>query len=189
MDSRLFLRGALLSLVWAAVICPACDNEFLSDETAIEAFGAQSASTTWINPMFGLTWQVTPTGGSMSWAAAESHCATLSLDGGGWRLPTIWELRHLIRGCTATESLGACEIRNGSCLAWECRSDNCDGCPLVLGPDVDCFWPEELEGDCRWYWSSSAVEDGDSVFWGVDFEVAGVTNALYDASVLVRCVR
>jgi len=40
----------------------------------------------------GLEWQDDAVGSSMNWDAAQTHCAGLSIDGGGWRVPTVEEL-------------------------------------------------------------------------------------------------
>ncbi len=43
-----------------------------------------------------LHWQRQATGGVMLWQAAKDHCAGLSLEGAGWRLPTVRELHGLV---------------------------------------------------------------------------------------------
>ena len=148
----------------------------------------------WTDPSSGLTWQVTPTGGVMTWPDAKAHCAGLSLDGGGWHLPTIGELRTLIRGCPATEDGGSCNVEEGDCLAWLCRDDSCSGCSGGDGPgEGGMYWPDEVEGDCCWYFSSSSVADHDNYVWGVNFP-SGVVNFddnnddVDDGGKLVRCV-
>jgi hypothetical protein len=109
-----------------------------------DAAGVQDPDKgTWTDPASGLTWQDSPTGGKMTWSNAKAHCAGLSLDGGGWHLPTIRELRTLVR-------------------------DN-------DGPDVGCFWPDQMQGPCRWYWSSSPGLDASAGVWGVNFR-SGITT-------------
>ena len=59
---------------------------------------------TWHDPKSGLTWQNPPSDVRMDLKTATAYCSSLTLDGGsGWRLPTIGELRSLIRGCPAIE--------------------------------------------------------------------------------------
>ena len=59
----------------------------------------------------GLVWQKEPTGDYMVWEDAQAHCDALSLDGfDDWRLPSISELRTLIRGCPETKSDGSCGV-------------------------------------------------------------------------------
>jgi hypothetical protein len=44
----------------------------------------------------GLTWQRAVNEVIYAWADAKTHCATLSLSGGGWRLPTKKELLTVV---------------------------------------------------------------------------------------------
>ena len=95
----------------------------------------------WTDSSTGLGWQITPTGGEMIWKKAIEHCEGLPLEGGGWRLPSILELRSLIRGCADTDNYKP-------------------GCREKKGPANDgCYWPLQMEGDCGHYWSSTTVED------------------------------
>ena len=144
---------------------------------------------TWKDPTSGLTWQVTPTGGTMNWSDAKSHCGGLSLAGGGGHLPTIGELRTLIRDCPATEDGGTCNIEEGNCLAWSCRDDSCSGCSFDEGPVDGCYWADNMQGTCSLYWSSSPVEDDGSGVWGVGFDVGSVHNFDVASGSHVRCVR
>ena len=43
-----------------------------------------------------LTWQQGVDPGSYSWADAQAYCATLDLDGGVWRLPSMKELLTIV---------------------------------------------------------------------------------------------
>jgi len=51
------------------------------------------------------------------------------------------------------------------------------------------YWPDEVEGDCCWYWSSSPVEDHDFSAWYVKFVYGDVYSSGVDNAVHVRCVR
>jgi len=150
---------------------------------------AGMAEGTWRDPKSGLTWQVTPTGSTMPWKNAKSHCASLKLDGGGWHLPTIGELRTLIRGCPATEADGSCNIEKGGCLRWSCRDGACGGCSGNAGPADGCYWPDEMQGPCSWYWSSSPVEDRDFYAWFVHSYSGRVNGDVVGPEGHVRCVR
>jgi hypothetical protein len=44
----------------------------------------------------GLTWQRTDTSNTYEWAAAQSYCSSLNLQGGGWRLPNMKEIQTLV---------------------------------------------------------------------------------------------
>lgn len=44
----------------------------------------------------GLVWERAPSAAEMSQPDAMAHCASLELAGGGWRLPSILELRSIV---------------------------------------------------------------------------------------------
>ena len=155
------------------------------------------------DPATGFEWQQEPSGGTMMWSSAKTHCQNLDLNGTGWRLPNISELRSLIRNCSDIETGGACGVQDECsacgvssgdvCLRYDsCWSDsscNPDFCSSDGGP-TGCYWPPEFSGTCNWYWSSSPVEDNDNLAWDVYFDYGdvhydGVSNG-YGG---VRCVR
>ena len=149
-------------------------------------------SDTWTDPKSGLTWQVTPTGGSMKWSKAKEHCGGVAPSGHtNWRLPTISELRTLIRGCPDTVPGGACKVTE-SCLSSNSCWDKgaCWSCSNEDGPADGCYWPDEMHGPCSWYWSSSPVEDHDDLAWYVYFFSGYVGNlGVYGGVGSVRCVQ
>jgi hypothetical protein len=155
--------------------------------------GARSSSEVWQDPASGLTWQVNPTGGKMGWSGAKEHCKSLSASGfHDWRLPTISELRTVIRGCAGAQTGGSCGVTD-SCPRLSCVNDVCSGCPSKRGPGPEGrYWPAELAGEGGWYWSSSAVVDYGRTAWGVDFDYGSVhdltdyPDAIYFPA---RCVR
>ncbi len=146
-----------------------------------------SAGGTWKDSSSGLTWQNPPAEGYMTWSEAKQYCS--DLDGGGWRLPTIGELRSLIRGCPATKSGGSCNVEDGDCMAWSCRDGSCGGCEYYSGPAHACYWPDNVQGECDWYWSSSPVEDSYGYAWFVGFGHGHVHLGYVDDDTIVRCVR
>ena len=176
------------------LVCVGCDSEPMSGTTQVE-FGPKDTSIpppTWPDETSGLLWQVTPTGGYMDWSEAKAHCADLDFEGRkDWRLPTIGELRTLIRGCPATEDGGSCDVEEGDCLKWGCRDETCEGCGWWSSTALagGCSWPDEMQGTCGWYWSSSPVEDIGDGAWGVDFGGGKVGSYYVDADFTVRCVR
>jgi Protein of unknown function (DUF1566) len=166
--------------------CSSCDDfeGCLGGEGCGDGDGTASDSSS------GLTWQVTPSGDDLTWDEAKTYCQNLPLEGGGWHLPTISELRSLIRGCDATETGGSCGVTE-DCLYRSCRNSNCGGC---LVGDVRCYWPPELNGSCYWYWSSSAIADVDDNAWFVNFMSidsygAYVAYGPISDDIAVRCVR
>ena len=147
-------------------------------------------SVSWTDPTSGLTWQNPPAADKMKWDAAKQYCADLSLDGGGWHLPTIGELRTLIRGCPGTADGGSCNVKEGNCLAWSCRDSSCGGWRNGGLPAVGSYWPGEMQGACDTYWSSSAVEDSTGFAWLVIFNRGGIVgNGRVGDKRHARCVR
>jgi len=151
--------------------------------------GSSGGAGTWTDSKSGLTWQVTPTGGTMNWSKAKAHCAGLTLAGGGWHLPTIGELRTLLRGCPGSVTGEACKASD-SCLSSSCWDRGaCWSCSNGNGPADGCYWPDEMQGTCGWYWSSSPVEDSGDRAWGVNFRNGYVINYYVYRDKHVRCVR
>lgn len=150
----------------------------------------------WKDPETGLeweNWEAPPpwAESGLTWAEANQYCAQLTLDGGGWQLPTVDELRTLIRGCPGTETGGSCNVSTGDCLGWQCRNTACNGCNGP-GPSNSLFWPPQLQG-YQWYlhtcWSSTAVSDYQAEAWEVEFDWGRVQNLDKDQTISVRCVR
>ncbi len=136
----------------------------------------------------GLEWQQQPTSGTITWNDAKLHCQDLTLDGGGWRLPTIDELRSLIRGCPGAMAGGPCGVTD-DCVGT-CQDLCCTSCVEHQGPANGCYWPSELQGSCSWYWSS-VLAFKDIRAWGVQFEVGAVIfyATANNNTVHARCVR
>lgn len=143
-----------------------------------------------IDDVTGLAWELVPQGGNPNVADALAYCDALTLLGsGGWRVPTVDELRSLLRGCPDTASSGACGLTD-DCATADCRDDACDGCidtpnegPAMFG----CYWNPNLQGECSGYWSSTTP--GGGLGWLVDFDDATIRQR--DATLpagLVRCV-
>ncbi len=141
------------------------------------------------SPMSNLTWQNPPSENDMTWSEAKQYCSDLDVDGHtDWRLPTIGELRSLIRGCPATEWGGSCGV-DDDCLTSSCGHGTCHGCSNI-GCAGGCCWPDGIQGWCSFYWSSSPVEDDDIYAWVVKFNEGGVNYAgVHNYGILVRCVR
>jgi len=175
---RMALQG--LILLFAVMLCQACDNDGLSEECALVVFGAG----------LDLNWQNPPASEPMSWSKAKQYCKDLTLNGhSDWRLPDIGELRSLIRGCPGTVTCGACGVTDG-CLDSSCNDGgSCDSCSHNSGPADGCYWPDSMKGNCSSYWSSSAVADTVSLAWYVYFGYGDVYNGYVNFDIHVRCVR
>lgn len=149
------------------------------------------------DPLSGLTWQVTPPGKRMSLVEANDYCENLSFGGqDDWHIPSISELRSLIRGCDDAVTGGTCGVTD-DCFDATCWTDPCNGCGYLAGPGSGgAYWPDGMEGEIYHYWSSSyapGVEycGGGICRWRVGFHLGIVDYSLEVDSynTLVRCVR
>ena len=136
-----------------------------------------------------LMWQNPALADKMSWSQAMQYCQHLSHDGhSDWYLPTIEEMRSLLRGCSDYSGKGGrCEVTTG-CLSADCWSSYYCSCDGGGGPAGGCYWPDDMQGPCKWYWSSSPVQDGKGGAWGIHFN-SGLISAVADDPWHVRCVR
>ena len=130
-----------------------CGDDGCGDDCGTCAEGTQCVDGTcefpwWIDSETGLMWENPASGGKLKWDPAKDYCDNLGLGGyDDWYLPTIDELRTLIRGCPATETGGECNVSEGDCLSGNCMDPSCLGCALSEGPGIEGqYWPEELEG-------------------------------------------
>ncbi len=154
-------------------------------DSDVSTGGDTYAGATWFDSDSGLTWQKSPAG-LMNWADARTYCASWS---GGWRVPTVDELRSLIRGCEATEPGGECHVQTDHCVVLSCAGDSCNGCAEHAGPSNGFYWPSELSGPEHWHWSSSKVEGKSELVWVVIFFSANVNVNFKENEGYVRCVR
>jgi len=152
----------------------------------------------WIDPSTNLMWQKEPAPNEMDWEDAITYCNALSLGNAtDWRLPSISELRSLVRGCPGTQSAGTCGVKDNCLSVADCRDGTCNGCDENQGPNNGIYWPDDIEGTgnpqhqyYEWYWSSSTVSDQTSWAWGIDFPWAWVGhNGKDNDACQVRCVR
>lgn len=142
--------------------------------------GSESEDCTTID---GYTWSP-KSSSEMSWNDAVSYCDNLTVcryfD---WHLPTISELRTLVKNCYATETGGSCSVSD-SCLSSECRTYSCFGC------DNDISVGYSKLGDTGWFWSSFIISDYTDQVWCVNFSDGHVGYSLNKTTLNnVRCVR
>ena len=188
---------AAMLLLGVGLFFPACsssghhggddDSSADDDATDDDAADDDAADDDSANP----TWQEPPSSVFMVWNDAKTYCDNLNLDGlDDWRLPTISELRSLIRGCDATVTGGACTVTD-DCLDSTCWNAACDGCDPLAGPGSGgAYWPDEMSGVISWYWSSSPLPNPADVAWLVNFGNGLVgSNSIGTGSVSVRCTR
>lgn len=158
-------------------------------DAAVPCDPAAAPAGTWCDPISGLLWENPPGGTAVHWDVATSYCDGLSLGGhDDWAMPTINNLRSLVRGCPATAKGGTCGVTD-ACLAFACRNADCDGCAALAGPGTGgCYWDPALSGTCSWYWSSSPFDPGPTAVWYVVFDTAYVGLDDVDYNAYVRCV-
>ncbi len=132
----------------------------------------------------GLCWQEPISKSHMDWQQAIEHCDYL--DQGGhtnWELPTIDELRSLIRGCKATETGGLCPVTHKG-GTWD--GDEADIC---LGCDEGCHTDTALKDSCDVAFWSSTLDDRMMYVWVVDFFFGGISSIESNYLFRTRCVR
>jgi Protein of unknown function (DUF1566) len=133
----------------------------------------------------GLMWQNPPSNIHLNWLQAIDYCESLDLGGRtDWHLPTISELRSLIRDCPYTVTDGSCGVTD-DCLDSSCRDSSCGGC----AGSEPCYWDVTLEGDCSWYWSSSEQSDDVNNAWDVMYDNSYFANDDKLSTFNARCVR
>jgi hypothetical protein len=127
------------------------------------------------------------------WERAIEHCDTLNLAGygpGSWHLPTISELRSLVRGCPGTETGGSCGVTNECLSEGACYFGGCNGCAWYEGPgEGGLYTLPEFGSIPPVYWSSSPVTDIFDAAWLVGFTRAEISRSSVTYEVSVRCVR
>jgi Protein of unknown function (DUF1566) len=170
------------------------DDDDDDDDSGGDDDDTASGGDTWTDPSSGLMWQDYAEAGDylhMPWEEAKTYCANLSFDGhDDWRLPTISELRSLIRGCDGTVTGGSCGVTD-SCLDSSCLDESCYSCDPGNGPNNGCYGPSELSNPCDITWSSSPVEDGEDDAWAVVFGRGHlrIVNTINYDYLFMRCVR
>ena len=114
----------------------------------------------------------------LTWAAAGTHCSSI-----GGRLPTINELRTLIRNCSGTVTGGSCQVTDGCTNAATCYNESaCGSCPSKSDGSYSAL------GDTCWLWSSTTVYLA-SYVWGVYFTTGNIGSSPKTNSNWTRCVK
>ena len=123
----------------------------------------------------------------MTWDDAVSYCDNLTERGySDWHLPTISELRTLIKNCSGTVTGGSCGVTD-SCLSYSnCWSDSCH-CDYMKNNGG--YYSKLGDDDNVRLWSSSTPSDTTNRPWGVDFYDGYVGRSNKGNDDYVRCVR
>jgi hypothetical protein len=150
----------------------------------------------------GLCWQRHPPNlsdvmnGASYWDA-KAYCGELTIYGyGNWRVPTLYELRSIVSGCSSMEIGGACDI-------YECyptdpaefNSPDCQGgCAGGMGPGYGGLYlisdlsAPDVSSTALGFWSSDHYE-GANTNLGVDIYYATLFEVASYSSRQVRCVK
>jgi len=165
----------------------------------------------WNDPATNLTWQdpqkdgYDNADGGVEPADAIRYCEEVAFGGyNDWRLPTIEELRTLVRGNPGTETGGECPLVNDG-VSSDMNNPACAPNTLFGGPGTGtaegCYWPPELAGTCNKpdpavnlyleYVSSTRCPDEPTKGWYgvIMFESGAVCWNHINTIADVRCVR
>ena len=134
---------------------------------------------TWTDSATGLEWTQTNGTGDLDQDGAARAC---SESGGGWRLPSIDELRTTVRGCPGSEAGGGCPVGAG-CPSPACLTSACGCADLGAG----CYRDPGFMGACEWFWSSTSA--GGPVAWALNFRNASFAASDVSLALNYRCVR
>ena len=201
----LFIQ-ALVVIAFGSLFAASCldmhdKNHESESDNGINGFKAESDGI-WIDPSTGLMWQKTAMCCFQQFQLyAEEACEKLNINGvTGWRIPTISELRSIVRGCPATVEGGECDVTD-DCRDENCFNDSCRGCEYEKGPGGDGdYLPDELsdngtdeERQQKYYWSSTFTyylgDDLTNGLWAMQFEMARIAPFPYTEKLRVRCVK
>jgi len=199
------LTALFLMMVFMVCSCVMSDSVSDSDDDDDDEPGDDDGGSTdddaniegvWTDPDSELMWQNTAEVGSdtqLNYYEAEQYCGNLSLGAlNGWRMPTISELRSLLRGCTGTMEGGACGVTDECSLIDNCWTDACDGCSDNGGPGTGgAYWSEDLVGSIEASYWSSTRGDIDEYDLLINFESGRINYwpSVEESFGSIRCVR
>ncbi|MBR6244943.1 DUF1566 domain-containing protein [bacterium] len=148
---------------------------------------SQSSGTPCHDTTNKITWSPL-SAGTMDWDSAVSYCDNLDMIGyTDWHLPTIDELRTLVRNCSNTQTGGLCAISDPNALAYgNYVANNCQ-CELV--ENNEGLYSIFGDNDTVTLWSSSEYSSVDDFAWYLNFANAGVSSHSMSGSYNVRCAR
>lgn len=155
-------KSILLVAIFASLflaITPACQSENNDDSNDDNDTGCDDSDApdgTWVDPETCRMWRIENNPQKWLFDSAKVYCESLKQGGfDDWRLPSISELRSLIRGCPATITGGECPLTD-ACEDWsECKDESCRGCEEGEGLNDGCYGPPELMNPCEWFWTAN----------------------------------
>ena len=127
----------------------------------------------------------------MTWDEAVKYCDRFTDFHFGfdkWRLPTVDELRELVRNCPATEPGGSCKVsEEENCLAGNCSSPK-NSCACERKPKNRGYYSMYGDADYIGLWSSSTLSDDDKKAWGAVFYSGMIGSVGKDVKLYARCI-
>ena len=112
----------------------------------------------------------------MTWSEAKKYC-----ENSEWRLPTISELKSLVKNCSAT--IVNCKISD-ECLFTSCDSKGCKGCLYANDGRYSTL------NDSEDLWSASEVHHQSDNVWYLGFgDGASIYSESKSAKHKFRCIR
>jgi hypothetical protein len=137
------------------------DTDTDTDSETDTASDTDELSGEWCDTVSGLCWQNPPDPDRMNPVMGRFYCQGLVLAGHvGWRLPSISELRTLIRGCPSLETGGECPITDECDFEGEQVWDSsCGGEGAMCPAHEGYYWAPELT-DTSWEWPDGHVDVG-----------------------------
>lgn len=193
---RTIFLFSVLALLAVAVIFLAQSARVIFDGS-----GEEYRQKIFYDPVFGLMWSKAKTE-PMLYEEAERYCKDLRIGKmNDWRLPTITELRSIVKGCPATVVKGKCTVQD-TCYMPECRKDECKGCEEGGGTgEESLYWqPKIWEHTKGWskgvYWSATERKEmidspdagTDRTAWTVSFLTGGIEGKSIEMWGHARCV-
>ena len=139
----------------------------------------------WEDPDSGMAWSMESN--AMIWEDAVDYCDKLTEGGhSDWRLPSISEVRTLIKACYGTMTGDRCPVTD-SCLSSDCLNYNCNLCD----PKSDGYYSKIDDDRTSWnlLWSASEVSDSVILAWGIELYTGSVAEKAKNEYGVVRCAR
>jgi Protein of unknown function (DUF1566) len=149
---------------------------------------------TWTDSETGLMWQVDHCVGGLDYDSSIECCNKLDLAGySDWQLPSISQLRTIIRGCPTTKLGGSCGITD-QCSSLSCENSACyqNNCDTRGGPNEGYYWPDEFVIYGNAYISRTRVADSGYTHqvWYIPFITAKIINQSGDFDQYsAKCIR